>query len=77
MLAWPNPSNGNFAVVIPSDITAKYAVAVYAMTGELVYSAQDLTDRVWNADLNLTSGLYMLKIVGEQSQHFINVVIEK
>ena len=77
MLAWPNPSNGNFAVVIPSDITAQYAVAVYAMTGELVYSAQNVTDRVWNADLNLTSGLYMLKIVGEQSQHFINVVIEK
>ena len=77
LMAYPNPSNGNFAVVIPNDVSAQYGIAVYAVTGELVYTAQNETERVWNADLNLSSGLYMIKVIGEKTQHFINVVIEK
>ncbi len=77
LVAWPNPSNGNFAVLIPNEITSQYDISVYSMTGDIVYAAQKQTDRVWNAQLNLSSGLYMIKIVGEQEQHFVNVVIEK
>ncbi len=77
LVAWPNPSNGNFAVLIPNEITNQYDISVYSMTGDIVYTAHKQTDRVWNAQLNLSSGLYMIKIVGEQEQHFVNVVIEK
>jgi hypothetical protein len=76
VLAWPNPSNGNFAVVVPETLAKGYDVTIYSITGELVHVAGHQTGKIWNAQLNLSSGLYKMKLVGEQEQYLINVVIE-
>jgi hypothetical protein len=76
VVAWPNPSNGTFAVVVPEDINSDYGVMLYSMTGELIYMNEGMTGKVWNADLNLSSGIYVMKLVGERAQHVIQVVIE-
>jgi hypothetical protein len=76
VLAWPNPSNGNFAVVVPEEISNGYDVMIYSVTGELVYNAGHQSGKIWNAQLDLASGLYKMKIVGDRDQYLINVVIE-
>jgi hypothetical protein len=77
ILVWPNPSNGQFGVVVPSDVKGQYSVAIYSMTGELVYKVDQQNNKVWNADLDLVNGMYIMKLVADNTQHVIQLVIER
>ncbi len=77
ILVWPNPSNGQFGVVVPNDVSGQFNVAIFSMTGELVYKADQQNNKVWNADLDLANGMYIMKLVAENTQHVIQLVIEK
>ncbi len=73
---YPNPSNGEFTLNI-SDITIN-ELKIYDLSGKLVYSdVIAKNNRKQNIDLSyLTSGIYILKLIGDktalQSKLFVN-----
>ena len=75
--AYPNPSNGQFTVQLPQDITGTYQVEVVNMTGQVVYRESNLTSAMWNANIDAANGIYVVRIIADEKQFRLPIVIEK
>lgn len=68
---FPNPTNGIFELNLPNHETANNSLAIFSITGKLVYQ-QEITDP--HSTLNLThlkSGIYVLKYMNQQTKLII------
>jgi hypothetical protein len=74
---YPNPSNGNFTVQLPQDVTGAYQVEVVNMTGQVIHRESNLTANVWSANLDAANGIYVVRIVMDGKQFRLPIVIEK
>jgi len=60
--AYPNPTTGNFTILLPNDASGVSQVTLYDMAGKIVYSNKTSQNKI---DVNLVSpvsGLYLLKV---------------
>jgi PKD repeat protein/N-acetyl-anhydromuramyl-L-alanine amidase AmpD len=78
-VVYPNPNQGSFLLAFELNIAEKLNIQILDMRGRLVYqkNASFGVGRSFeNIDLDLSSGLYMLQITGEnnlKSQHKISI----
>lgn len=74
---WPNPSNGNLNIEVPKDLRSSYQVVVTDMVGQIVHAEQSQNEVIWNRQLSLSAGMYVLRMVGENKSYSVPIVIEK
>jgi hypothetical protein len=75
--AYPNPSNGQFTLQMPEDISGAYQVEVVNMTGQVVYRESNLTSAKWSANIDATNGIYVVRVIADEKQFRLPIVIEK
>lgn len=66
----PNPNNGHFNLIYnkTSDSSADYTIEVYDLTGRLVHNCiASSAELHYSMDLNLGAGLYILKLLSNDS----------
>lgn len=74
---YPNPSRGQFNIAI-SDFSGNVDLEIYDINGRVVYSLKNETfsnEKTIQAG-NLQTGLYILKIKGEDFSHSQKIIIE-
>lgn len=75
---YPNPSNGNITIVIPSEVN--YAtINMMDALGRVVYSTtnNNLTDTFNISNLNLPNGIYSVSVKTEEATFVNKVVLNK
>ena len=73
---WPNPTQGSLNIEVPKEVSGSYNVVITDMIGQIVYQDNEQTDRIWKQDLNLSSGLYMVRLLAENKSYSIPIIIE-
>lgn len=74
---FPNPSKGNFSLEI-KDFSGNVTISIYDVNGRQVYSLKDANfdnQKTIQAG-NLQSGLYILKVSGENLNHTQKIMVE-
>ena len=68
MLAYPNPSNGELHIALPTAITEQLEITLFDLAGKLVFKHSQYPDgRNLSYDLShLAKGSYILKVLGEE-----------
>lgn len=64
---YPNPNNGQFSLMIPSEFGLNLDIQILDLTGQLIYSKKYLNDTSLNNNVsiehqNLASGIYLLRL---------------
>lgn len=72
---YPNPNNGKFEVKFNQESSG--IVLIYSIIGETVYLERFVKKNELTFELNLTSGLYFLKLVCNETHEKIPFVITK
>lgn len=75
--AYPNPSNGQFTLQLPQDMSGTYQVEVVNMTGQVVYRESNLTSAMWSANIDAANGIYVVRVIADEKQFRLPIVIEK
>ncbi|MDD2634672.1 MAG: T9SS type A sorting domain-containing protein, partial [Bacteroidales bacterium] len=70
---YPNPSNGDFTLII-ADNQKDIIAEIFNLQGQVLYSTKiySNTDKVEFKDLNMNSGIYLLKLSSDEQ-----VILEK
>ena len=73
----PNPSNGNFAINF-NDSFDNAAMTITNMMGSVVYSEAlfSVSNSTQNFDLDLNSGVYLVKVADDANEFTTRVVIK-
>ena len=73
---FPNPSRGNFNIQI-SDFSGNVSISIYDINGRQVYSLNENFDNQKTIQAgNLQSGLYILKLTGENLNYTQKIMVE-
>ncbi|KAF2078876.1 endonuclease [Flavobacterium sharifuzzamanii] len=70
---YPNPSNGNFNIQ-PGIINSPYSVEIFSFSGQKVFEQQNTTSPEVSVH-NLSTGIYIIKIVKGEKTAFKKVII--
>lgn len=70
---FPNPSNGIFNIMLPSDDKAQ--IEIRSITGTLVYKTVSASKAIKINMPNCANGLYTVKISTSKGQQFINKIL--
>lgn len=77
---FPNPSNGNFEINIPSKIAANYYLKIYNLTGQTILEDAILAHQGINTkSINLTGiekGMYLLNMVSDNATYTQRIIIQ-
>ncbi|MBI4946938.1 MAG: T9SS type A sorting domain-containing protein, partial [Bacteroidetes bacterium] len=75
---YPNPSNGQFQLIIGNGqlVTGNEQVSIYNMLGDKVYSTI-ITNHTSNLNLNVPGGIYFLQIKSENGIIVQKLTIDK
>jgi hypothetical protein len=76
LVVWPNPSRGEVSVDVPEDIVNDYEILVVDLLGQVVYSEKAQQESIWKGNLNLSSGIYVLKLIAENRLYTVPLIIE-
>jgi hypothetical protein len=60
---YPNPSDGNITIAVPKE--GDYQVLIYDMTGKLIYNTSQSLSLIFELELELVSGTYLLTLTDE------------
>jgi hypothetical protein len=60
---YPNPSDGNFTIAVPKE--GEYQVLIYDMTGKLIYNTSQSLSLIFELELELVSGTYIITLTDE------------
>jgi hypothetical protein len=71
---FPNPSNGNFRIDLPSSNTS-LQLRIVDMTGRVVFSQQLLHKKTIDIHVHLAEGVYLLEVVGSNNNYVSTLVI--
>lgn len=78
---YPNPNSGVFTLELQLDRPERITVAVYDLSGQLVYQemldGQPGTERMEINQQQLAAGMYFLRIAGAQTNHNSRFVVKK
>lgn len=78
---YPNPSSGNFNMVIANPVDGLAKVFVYSIQGQKIYEEQlpvSMTSNKFTLDLsNLASGMYMLNVQMNGYNHSKKLILKK
>jgi hypothetical protein len=73
---YPNPNNGNFAINLGNDNKKEITISIYNILGKLVYT-RVTKDSIVEVNLpDLPSGLYIIKLVGDNYNEAIKFLKE-
>ena len=75
LVAWPNPSNGAFAVDASRLGTGQKMVQVYNTSGQLVHT-QATTQDIVRFEVDFTPGLYLVKASAGEQSAITRIVVE-
>ena len=70
---YPNPNNGKFSI---ETSEAKYALDIFNLHGEKVYSGSSLNGNIINLDLDLPRGIYFVKFYNGHTIRTNKIVIQ-
>ena len=73
---WPNPSRGDISLEVPQDIENDYEIQVVDLLGQVVYSERAQQRSLWRGNLKLSSGVYVVKLVGDNKLYTVPLIIE-
>jgi hypothetical protein len=73
---WPNPSRGEISLEVPQDIENDYEIQVVDLLGQVVYLERAQQRSLWRGNLNLSSGVYVVKLVGDNKLYAVPLIIE-
>jgi hypothetical protein len=76
LLVWPNPTRGQINVKVPGTIIGDYQVVITDLIGQVVLHEVNQNAMVWNRELDLSTGMYMLRMIGDNRSYVIPIVIE-
>jgi hypothetical protein len=71
---YPNPSKGQFSVVMDM-LNEKTNLKVYNLIGEIIYE-QEISSSTTEIDLNLKAGMYLIYITDKNSSSINKIIIE-
>lgn len=74
ILVYPNPNNGFFKIRNLTEQQGQYSI--YDITGKSVYNSK-LQENTTNVDLNLNSGIYILKVNNGNYSYSERIIIQK
>ncbi|MFT6003957.1 MAG: hypothetical protein ACI8UQ_001094 [Bacteroidia bacterium] len=63
---YPNPSDGNITIAVPKG--GDYQVLIYDMTGKLIYNTSQSLSLLFELELELVSGTYLLTLTDEDGK---------
>lgn len=66
LLICPNPSSVHTTIFFPNPLGRLYQVAIYDLTGRLVFTKTISTSQIEVNRENLKAGMYLVRIMGEQ-----------
>lgn len=72
---YPNPSNGNFRIVNLADETGEVIYEILDNSGRIISRKESLNQREVDFDLNLTSGIYFLKMKEGKKLSYQKIII--
>lgn len=79
-LLYPNPSNGNYSIELKSEKNETITISLFDLNGKLmdainwnVILGTNTIHPSWN---NLSSGVYLVKILGEHSEMNVKLVVD-
>ena len=71
---YPNPTNGNFTIAF-NKITDEYNVSIVNAAGKVVYT-NTMNKRENRLSLNLSAGIYTVRIYNATSSHIIKMIVK-
>jgi hypothetical protein len=72
---YPNPSDGNITIAVPKG--GDYQVLIYDMTGKLIYNTSQSLSLLFELELELVSGTYLLTLSDEDGNVGTKQVVVK
>ena len=72
---YPNPSDGNITIAVPKG--GDYQVLIYDMTGKLIYNTSQSLSLLFELELELVSGTYLLTLTDEDGNVGTKQVVVK
>jgi hypothetical protein len=72
---YPNPSDGNITIAVPKG--GDYQVLIYDMTGKLIYNTSQSLSVLFELELELVSGTYLLTLTDEDGNVGTKQVVVK
>ena len=74
----PNPSNGKFAINFNDYVFDNASMTITNMMGAIVYSEvlSSVSNSTQNFDLDLNSGVYLVKVADDLNEFTTRVVIK-
>jgi hypothetical protein len=72
---YPNPSDGNITIAVPKG--GDYQVLIYDMTGKLIYNTSQSLSVLFELELKLVSGTYLLTLTDEDGNVGTKQVVVK
>ena len=77
-ILFPNPTNGNLTVKIPTsyEFNSPVLVSLVSANGKTVHSSYKLTGYTSHIELNVLRGIYLLKLEGDGFNEIHKVVIQ-
>ena len=74
---YPNPTNDNFYVYLNSNLTKNNHLEMYDLTGKQVYNQtiNSKTMKLSKSELNISNGIYLLKLTTDNSTTLQKVII--
>jgi PKD repeat protein len=72
---YPNPSDGNITIAVPKG--GDYQVLIYDMTGKLIYKTSQSLSLLFELELKLVSGTYLLTLTDEDGNVGTKQVVVK
>lgn len=77
---FPNPGNGNFALLTNVEMNEHFNVTIYNALSDMVYEEKNvqLTSGIEKRfELNLTKGIYFIRISGSEKEIIKKIVVQK
>jgi len=74
LMAYPNPTNTSFNLVIEGGTTEKLAVVVYSFDGKAVYQAAGSSNTRYTIGSNFMPGMYIVKVMQGSVTRMIKVI---
>ncbi|MEP7197698.1 MAG: T9SS type A sorting domain-containing protein [Saprospiraceae bacterium] len=70
----PNPNHGSFTIQLDGNNNTKARLMIYNFNGQLMYETS-LRNDSQSVNVNLSSGIYLVKVIGEKSKTSVQKLI--